>query len=50
MEAMLKAQPQTVIQSYPQTQITITMPKRKYENYGKPQVGEFLIVNILTKN
>ena len=50
MEAMLKAQPQTVIQSYPQTQITITMPKRKYENYGKPQVGDFLIINILTKN
>jgi hypothetical protein len=50
MEAMLKAQPQTVIQSYPQTQITITMPIRNYENYGKPQVGEFLIVNILTKN
>jgi hypothetical protein len=50
MEAMLKAQPQTVIQSYPQTHITITMPKRKYENYGKPQVGDSLIINILNKN
>jgi hypothetical protein len=49
MEAMLKAQPQTVIQSYPQTHITITMPKRKYENYGKPQVGDSLIINILPK-
>jgi hypothetical protein len=50
MEAMLKNQPQTVIQSYPQTQITITMPKRKYEKYGKPQVGESLIINILNKD
>ena len=50
MEAMLNAQPQTVIQSYPQTQISITMPKRKYENYGKPQVGDNLIINILNKN
>jgi hypothetical protein len=50
MEAMLKAQPQTVIQSYPQTHITITMPRRKYENYGKPQVGESLVVNILPKH
>ena len=49
MEAMLKNQPQTVIQSYPQTQITITMPKRKYENYGKPQVGETLTINIFSK-
>ncbi len=49
MEAMLRSQPQTVIQSYPQTNITITMPKRKYEIYGKPQVGESLIVNILNK-
>ncbi len=49
MEAMLKSQPQTVIQSYPQTHITITMPKRKYENYGNPQVGESLIINIHNK-
>jgi len=49
MEAMLKNQPQTVIQSYPQTQITITMPKRKYENYGKRQVGETLTINIFGK-
>ena len=45
MEAMLKAQPQTVIQSYPQTHITIRMPKRKYEK----MVGENLIINILNK-
>jgi hypothetical protein len=50
MEAMLNAQPQTVVQYYPQTQISITMPKRKYENYGKPQVGDNLIINILNKN
>ncbi len=46
MEAMLKSQPQTVIQSYPQTNITITMPRRKYEMYGRPQVGDSLIINI----
>src|ERR1044072_3891050 len=46
MEAMLKAQPQTIIQSYPQTNITITMPRRSYENYGRPQVGESLVINI----
>lgn len=50
MEAMLRAQPQTLIQSYPQTSIIITMPKRNYENYGKPQVGESLIVNIIKRN
>ena len=50
MEAMLRSQPQTIIQSYPQTSITITMPKRNYENYGKPQVGESLIINIIKRN
>lgn len=49
MEAMLRTQPQTIIQSYPQTNITITMPKRNYENYGRPQVGESLVINIITK-
>lgn len=46
MEAMLRTQPQTIIQSYPQTNITITMPRRNYENYGRPQVGESLVINI----
>jgi hypothetical protein len=50
MEAMLRAQPQTIIQSYPQTSITITMPRRTYENYGKPQVGESLIINIMKRD
>ena len=50
MEAMLRAQPQTIVQSYPQTSITITMPKRNYEIYGKPQVGESLIINIIKRN
>ncbi|HET6589052.1 MAG: hypothetical protein AB7V56_09130 [Candidatus Nitrosocosmicus sp.] len=49
MEAMLRTQPQTIIQSYPQTNITITMPKRNYENYGRPQVGESLVINIFRK-
>jgi hypothetical protein len=49
LEAMLRAQPQTIVQSYPQTSIVITMPKRNYETYGKPQVGESLIINILKR-
>lgn len=49
MEAMLRTQPQTVVQSYPQTNVTITMPKRKYEILGKPQVGEKLVINIFGK-
>jgi hypothetical protein len=49
MEAMLRTQPQTIIQSYPQTNITITMPRRNYETYGKPQVGESLVINIIRK-
>jgi hypothetical protein len=46
LEAILRAQPQTVIKSYPQTVIQITMPKRRYENLGSPRVGEHLLIDI----
>ncbi|MFB5599794.1 MAG: hypothetical protein ACE5SW_06155 [Nitrososphaeraceae archaeon] len=46
LEAILKAQPQTVIKTYPKTIIQITMPKRRYEMIGNPQVGQILQVDI----
>ncbi|HVX01682.1 MAG TPA: hypothetical protein VHA09_00855 [Nitrososphaera sp.] len=46
LEAILRAQPQTVIRSYSQTMIQITMPKRRYENIGGPKVGEKVTVDI----
>ena len=50
LEAILRAQPQTVIKSYPQTVIQITMPKRRYENVGSPRVGEYLLIDIKKAN
>jgi len=46
LEAILKAQPQTILKTYPKTVIQITMPKRRYEMMGKPQVGEILQIDI----
>jgi hypothetical protein len=46
LEAILRSQPQTVINSYPQVSIQLTMPKRRYEKIGRPQVGENLVVEI----
>lgn len=46
LEAILKSQPQTVIKTYPKTFIQITMPKRRYQIMGNPQVGEILQVDI----
>lgn len=46
LEAILRAQPQTVIRSYSQTMIQITMPKRRYEKIGSPRVGERVTVDI----
>ncbi|HEX2068475.1 MAG TPA: hypothetical protein VHF08_07205 [Nitrososphaeraceae archaeon] len=50
LEAILRAQPQTVIKSYSQTVIQITMPKRRYENVGSPRVGEHLLIDIKKAN
>jgi hypothetical protein len=46
LEAILQAQPTIAIKSYAQTTITITMPKRRYEKMGSPQVGKRLEINI----
>ena len=39
LEAILQAQPTVNIKTYQQTQITMTMPKSRYDNMGRPQVG-----------
>src|SRR5579863_4152091 len=46
LEAILQAQPTIAIKSYAQTAITISMPKRRYERMGGPQVGQRLEINI----
>jgi len=46
LEAILGSQPQTVIKSYSQTLVQITMPRRRYQMMGSPQVGEQLLVDI----
>ncbi len=42
LQAILQAQPTIKMKSYEQTQMTITMPKSRYENMGRPQVGQIL--------
>ena len=46
LEAILRAQPQTLIKSYPQTLFHITMPKRRYELMGHPEVGDNLFIEM----
>jgi len=46
LEAILRSQPQTLVKTYSQTVIQITMPKRRYEKMGSPRVGEKLAVDI----
>ena len=46
LEAILTAQPTIKMKSYQQTQITMAMPKSRYERLGKPQVGEILHLDI----
>ena len=46
LEAILQAQPTIRVKSYAQTNISITMPKNRYEKMGKPQVGDKLEVNL----
>jgi hypothetical protein len=42
LEAILQAQPTVNIKSYQQTQITVAMPKSRYDNMGRPQVGSMI--------
>ena len=46
LEAILRSQPQTVVKTYSQIVIQITMPKRRYEKIGSPQVGDHLLIDI----
>ncbi len=46
LEAILRSQPQTMVKSYSQTVIQITMPRKKYEKMGSPRVGERLLIDI----
>jgi hypothetical protein len=46
LEAILTAQPTINIKSYQQTQMTMTMPKSRYDRLGKPQVGEVLHLDL----
>ena len=46
LEAILQAQPTIRLKSYAQTNISITMPKNRYEKMGRPQVGDKLEVNL----
>ena len=46
LEAILQAQPTIRVKSYAQTNISITMPKNRYEKMGKPQVGDKLEVDL----
>jgi len=46
LEAILKSQPQTLVKTYSQTAIQITMPKKRYEKIGSPRVGDKLLIDI----
>ena len=46
LEAMLQAQPTIKMKSYQQTQVTIAMPKSRYEKMNRPQVGEIIEINL----
>jgi len=46
LEAILRSQPQTVVNTYSQTIIQITMPKRRFQKIGIPQVGDTLTIDI----
>lgn len=46
LEAILQAQPTVNIKSYQQTQITIAMPKSRYDKMGRPQVGSIVEIDL----
>jgi predicted metal-dependent hydrolase len=46
LEAILKSEPQTLVKTYSQTVIQITMPKKRYEKIGSPRVGDKLLIDI----
>ncbi len=46
LEAILQAQPTIKVKSYQQTQITMAMPKNRYQHLGRTQVGEILLMDL----
>ena len=46
LEAILSSQPQTLVKTYAETIVQITMPRRRYEKIGSPKVGEQLLIDI----
>jgi hypothetical protein len=46
LDAILKAQPKVNIKSYQQTQMTMAMPRSRYDNMGRPQVGNIIAVDL----
>jgi len=46
LDAILQAQPTIRVKSYAQTNISITMPKNRYEKMGRPQVGDKLELDL----
>jgi len=46
LEAILQAQPTVNIKTYQQTQITMAMPKARYDHMGRPQVGNIIELSL----
>ncbi len=46
LEAILQAQPTVNIKTYQQTQMTMAMPRSRYEHIGRPQVGNVLAIDL----
>jgi len=46
LEAILQAQPTIKVKSYQQTQITMAMPKNRYDRLGRPSVGEVVQIEL----
>ena len=46
LNAILQAQPTVKIKSYQQTQITIAMPRTRYESIKRPQVGDTMQIDL----
>ncbi len=46
LEAIMAAQPTVNIKTYQQTQITISMPRSRYDGMGRPQVGTTVEINM----
>ncbi len=49
LDAILQAQPTINMRSYQQTAINITMPSKRYEQMGRPQVGQIVAIDMSVK-